>query len=290
MATTLKSRHDITVTPLSPAIGAEIGGIDLRRETAPEIARQIREAWYEHAVLLFRDQDISEDDQFRFACLFGEVAERVHPPVEKRDWRPDRFNKMQLVTDRLDEQGRRLGSLGHGKMWFHTDKCYVERPHRASLLYAMEIPSVGGHTRFANLYTAYDRVPPALKQKPEGRKVLQCYDYTKSAVADTTTNLDEILHYWQPIFVTNPDSGRKALYVCRLMTAAIEGMEQAESDAILEQLADIIETPDNVYEHAWRPGDLVIWDNLASVHARTDWPEDEPRSLRRCTINGTALY
>ena len=133
MATTLKSRPDITVTPLSPAIGAEIGGVDLRREIAPEIAQQIREAWYQHAVLLFRDQDISEDDQFRFACLFGEVAERVHPPVEKRDWRPDRFNKMQLVTDRLDEQGRRLGSLGHGEMWFHTDKCYVERPHRASL-------------------------------------------------------------------------------------------------------------------------------------------------------------
>ena len=288
MATSLKI-DAVSFTPLHPSIGMEVHGVDLRHELDADTVRQIRDAFAEHAVLLLRDQDISEDDQFRFARHFGAIADRVKPPVEKRTWRPDRENRMQLVTDRVDQNGRALGSLGHGEMWFHTDKCYVEKPHRASFLYAMEIPPVGGHTRFASLYRAYDALPPDLKRRLEGRKVLQVYDFTKDAVADVTEKLEELLHHWQPIFVTNPDSGRKAVYVCRLMSAAIEGLEKADSAAILERLADIVEDDAHVYEHTWRPGDLIVWDNLSSVHARTDWPDGQPRSLRRCTIQGDAL-
>ena len=289
MATTLKP-DAVTFRPLHPDIGVEVRGVDLREQLDADTVNRIREAWAERSVLLLRGQDISEDDQFRFARHFGAIADRVKPPVEKRAWRPDRENRMQLVTDRLDEQGRALGSLGHGEMWFHTDKCYVEKPHRASFLYAMEIPAVGGHTRFASLYRAYDALPQDLKRRLDGRRVLQVYDFTKDAVADVTERLEELLHYWQPIFVTNPDSGKKAVYVCRLMSAAIEGLDKDDSDAALERLADIVEDEAHVYQHTWRPGDLIVWDNLSSVHARTDWPADQPRSLRRCTIQGDALY
>ncbi len=289
MATSLKT-DAVSFTPLHPDIGVEIHGVDLRHELDADTIGRIKQVWAERSVLLLRDQDISEDDQFRFARHFGAIADRVKPPVEKRAWRPDRENRMQLVTDRLDENGRALGSLGHGEMWFHTDKCYVEAPHRASFLYAMEIPPVGGHTRFASLYRAYDALPPDLKRRLDGRKVLQVYDFTKDAVADVSERLEELLHYRQPIFVTNPDSGKKALYICRLMTAAIEGLDKAESDAILERLADIVEDDAFVYEHSWRPNDLIVWDNLSSVHARTDWSMDQPRSLRRCTIQGDPLY
>lgn len=288
MATTLKS-DAVSFTPLHPDIGAEVRGVDLRHELDADTIGRIKQVWYQRSVLLLRDQDISEDDQFRFARHFGAIADPVKPPVEKRAWRPDRENRMQLVTDRLDEKGRALGSLGHGEMWFHTDKCYVEAPHRASFLYAMEIPSVGGDTRFASLYRAYDALPRDLKDRLEGRRVLQVYDFTKDAVADVTDRLEELLHHWQPIFVTNPDSGKKAVYVCRLMSAAIEGLEKADSDAVLERIADIVEDPAHVYQHTWRPGDLIVWDNLSSVHARTDWPADQPRSLRRSTIQGEAL-
>ncbi len=288
MATTLKP-DAVTFRPLHPDIGVEVRGVDLREPLDADTVSRIREAWAERSVLLLRDQDISEDDQFRFARHFGAIADRVKPPVEKRAWRPDRENRMQLVTDRLDEQGRALGSLGHGEMWFHTDKCYVEKPHRASFLYAMEIPSVGGHTRFASLYRAYDALPQDLKRRLDGLRVLQVYDFTKDAVADVTERLEELLHYWQPIFVTNPDSGKKAVYVCRLMSAAIEGLDKDESDAVLERLAAIVEDEAHVYQHTWRPGDLIVWDNLSSVHARTDWPDGQPRSLRRCTIQGDTL-
>ena len=289
MATQLQSADDLTIRPLSPAIGVEVAGVDLRRDLDDETARAIRRAWAENSVLLIRGQDLSEEDQFRFAKVFGDIAPRSRPPVERRDYVPDPDNPMHLVTDRVDEQGRRLGSLGHGDMWFHTDKCYEERPHRASLLYGIEIPSSGGETRFASLYNAYDRLPADLKARLEGRRVLQVYDFTRSETATINARLEELMHCWQPLFVTNPDTGRRAVYVSRLMSLRIEGMDDAESRAVLDALCDIVEAPDNVYEHSWRPGDLLVWDNLSSLHARNDWPADENRTLRRCTVMGGRL-
>jgi taurine dioxygenase len=275
--------------PLGDAIGVEVRGVDLCGEIDSATGAELRRAWAENSILLLRDQALTEEDQFRFARLFGDIAQRSRPPVEKRNYVPDPDNPMHLVTDRVDEKGRRLGSLGHGEMWFHTDKCYEERPHRASLLYAIEIPSSGGETRFASLYRAYDRIPRALREKLEGRRVLQVYDFTTNAVARVDERLDELMHYWQPVFVTNPDTGRKAVYVSRLMSVRIEGLEQAESDDALAALWEIIEDPDNIYEHRWRSGDLIVWDNLSSLHARNDWPQDERRTLRRCTVEGGLL-
>jgi len=289
MATQLQQTTPLDLVPLSPAIGVEARGIDLRAGLDEATRAALRTAWVENCILLVRGQDLTEDEQFAYAGAFGEVADRVAPPVEKRAYRADPTNRMQLVTNRLDDQGRPLGSLGDGEMWFHTDKCYIEKPHRGSLLYAVEIPSTGGHTKFANLYNAYDNLPTELWDRLEGRKVLQLYDYGKADYPDLDQNLDELLHYWQPIFVTNPDTGRKAVYVSRLMSVRIEGMDDAESRSVLGRISDIIEAPDNIYEHAWTPGDIIVWDNLSSLHARTDWPADEQRTLRRVTIKGEAL-
>jgi taurine dioxygenase len=289
MATQLEQKMPLDLVPLSPAIGVEVRGVDLRNPMDAAARAALRAAWAENCILLVRGQDLTEEEQFAYARIYGEIADRVAPPVEKRSYRADPTNPMQLVTNRQDDQGRPLGSLGDGEMWFHTDKCYVEKPHRASFLYAVEIPSTGGHTKFANLYNAYDRLPAALRDKLEGRKVLQLYDYGKAEYANLDQNLEELLHYWQPLFVTNPDTGRKAVYVSRLMSVRIEGMDDDESRRVLDQISDIIEAPDNIYDHAWTAGDIIVWDNLSSLHARTDWPREEPRSLRRVTIKGDAL-
>jgi taurine dioxygenase len=289
MATQLESPSELTFRPLSSVIGVEAEGVDLSKPLDPAIFAELRRAWAEHSILLIRGQDLTEEDQFRFARNFGPIAARPKPPVEKRGYVPDPENPMHLVTDRVDDEGRRLGSLGHGEMWFHTDKCYVAAPHRASLLYAIKIPDEGGHTRFASLYNANENLPVDLRQKLEGRRALQVYDYTTTAVAEADQRLEDLLHHWQPVFVTNPDTGRQALYVNRLMTAQIDGMTPQESRETLDLLCDLIEAPDNVYEHVWRPGDIIVWDNLSSLHARTDWPEDQRRTLRRCTIEGEEL-
>lgn len=289
MATQLESPSDLTFQPLSPVIGVEAKGVDLSKPLEPDVFAELRRAWAEHSILLIRGQDLTEEDQFRFARNFGSIAARPKPPVEKRGYVPDPENPMHLVTDRVDDEGRRLGSLGHGEMWFHTDKCYVAAPHRASLLYAIEIPTEGGHTKFASLYNANQNLPVELRKKLEGRRALQVYDYTTTAVAESGQRLEDLLHHWQPVFVTNPDTGRQALYVNRLMTARIDGMTLEESRETLDRLCDLIEAPENVYEHIWRPGDIIVWDNLSSLHARTDWPEDQRRTLRRCTIEGDEL-
>lgn len=289
MATSLKDVQTLTITPRHPVVGAEIGGVDLSKPLDAATVEAIRQAWYQHSVLLFRGQDITGEEQLRFAQHFGTVAERHKPKagasaVDTPDW-----TNLMPISDKKDEDGNAIGGLGHGEMWFHSDKCYHERPHRTSFLYGIDIPSEGGHTKFASLYAAYDNIPEDLKRRLDGCRVMQGYDYGSSERLDLNINLDNIFHYSQPIFVTNPGSGRKALYVSRLNTMWIEGIDRDESETILAQLFDITENPDTVYEHVWEPGDLVMWDNLACLHARTDWPDEQSRELRRCTTLGEPL-
>ena len=292
MATQLSQDTNITVTPIHPVIGAEIGGVDLSQELDTATIEAIRSAWHDHGILLFRGQDITGDEQLRFASNFGTVAERHKPKpganVAQVGNAPDWTNLM-MVTDKKDEDGNPIGGLGHGEMWFHSDKCYHERPHRASFLYGIEIPAEGGHTKFASLYGAYNNLRPELKERFADARVMQGYDYRNVERLDLNINLDNIFHFSQPLFVTNPGSKRKALYVSRLNTMWIEGIDRDESEEILSELFDLTEDPDNYYEHVWKPGDLMMWDNLACLHARTDWPQDQTRMLRRCTTLGEPL-
>lgn len=289
MATTLKKKSTITVTPLHPVIGAEIGGVDLSTELDTVTLEAIRQAWYDHSVLLFRDQTITGEEQLRFAEHFGTVAERHKPKPGASAADSPEWTTLMPISDKKDEEGNAIGALGHGEMWFHSDKCYHERPHRTSFLYGIEIPSEGGHTKFASLYGAYNNLPEDWKRRFDGARVMQGYDYAATNRLNLDINLDNIFHFSQPMVVTNPGSGRKALYVSRLNTMWIEGMDRDESQEILARLFDITEDPGNYYEHVWRPGDLVMWDNLACLHARTDWPDDQTRMLRRCTTLGETL-
>jgi taurine dioxygenase len=281
----------ISVIKLHPAIGAEIRGVDLSRPLDAETAQQIKQAWYDHSVLLFRNQNLSEDDQRRFASLFGSVAKRVPPKpgATGRDESPD-WDDMMTISDGVDANGKPTGSLGHGEMWFHTDKCYHRRPHRASFLYGLEIPSEGGHTMFSSLYAAYDNLPEEWKRRFDGTMTIQGQQYGVGRRIDITLKLEATHHCRQPMFITNPDSGRKALYVASQNTMWIEGIDRDESEELLQKMFAIAEDPAIIYEHVWRPGDLVMWDNLACLHARTDWPPEQRRTLRRCTVEGEPLY
>ncbi len=292
MATQLKETGSVTVTPLHPVIGAEIRGVDLSRELDPATIEEIRQAWYDHSVLLFRDQkSFTGEDQLRFAGHFGDVAERHKPkpgasaPSHGADW----VNLMP-ITDKKDENGVALGGLGHGEMWFHSDKCYHQSPHRASFLYGIEIPTEGGHTKFSSMYGAYENLPAEWKERFKDSFVMQGYDYGCDERLSLNVNLDNIFHYRQPMFLKNPGSGRIGLYVSRLNTMWIEGIDRDESEEILTRMFEIAEDPSIVYEHVWQPNDLLMWDNLACHHARTTWPDGQTRELRRCTTNGAPLY
>jgi taurine dioxygenase len=169
-------------------------------------------------------------------------------------------------------------------MHFHTDQCHQETPAKATMLYAIEVPSAGGNTLFANAYMAYETLGAETKHLLAGRRALNAYQ------TDTTTRSAGYegsgSSCWHPVVRTHPVTGRKALYVNRLMTRAIEGLPPAQSTATLQRLFDHQEQPRFVYEHVWRPGDILIWDNRCTLHARTDFSAGERRLLRRVTILG----
>ena len=283
---------DVTVTPLSSACGAEISGVDLTRDLSKETVRAIKDAWAKHLVLVFRGQTITQDQQLRFASYFGELGNRKKAPEPLRGRAEGIYqtNEKVLLVTNIKVDGKPIGAFGEGDFWFHIDSGYTPRPYKYTFLYALELPSTGGNTLFSNMYKAYEAVPPALKQKLKGKKALHIHEYKRSEKADLSGDISGVPHHFHPVFITHPETGRKTLFVDRLMTARIEGVSAEESDAILEQLYEIGERPDFIYEHVWKPGDFLMWDNRCTIHARTDFPKDERRLLRRCTVEGERLH
>jgi alpha-ketoglutarate-dependent taurine dioxygenase len=278
----------LAIKPLSPALGAEVTGIDLGKPLDQATVQALRDAFDHNVVLCIRDQELSEENQLRAAGYFGKVHVR-RKPANGRDPGGQWDTPFMLVTN-IVEGGKPIGVFGDGEMWFHHDTSYYPEPHRATLLYSMKLPSWGGNTCFANMYKAYENIPRALRDRLEGRKILQVHDYKRRERLDLDKiDLNSVRHYEQPIFITHPATGRKALYVSRLMSARIEGLSRAESDAALDELFAISEDSAIIYEHQWRLGDLVIWDNWCSIHARKDFPREELRLMRRLTIEGQAM-
>src|SRR5215204_2795363 len=264
---------DIQVTPLSPACGAEISGVDLTRPLAAETVQAIRDAWNKHIVLVFRGQKISQDDQLRFASYFGNLGERKRAKTQlaKKIEGTKQTHKNVLLVTNIKEDGVPIGAFGEGEFWFHIDGGYTERPYRYTFLFALELPSSGGNTKFSNMYMAHDAVPPALKEQLKGRKAIHVHEYNRAKQADHSAGVDHLPHYSHPVFIRHPETGRKTLFIDRLMTVGIEDMDKAESEAILSQLYDIGERPEFIYEHVWKLGDFVMWDNRCTIHARTDF-------------------
>jgi taurine dioxygenase len=284
--------NDIQVTPLSPACGAELSGVDLRGPLSERQVRAIKDAWGKHLVLVFRGQQPSQEDQLRFASYFGELGSRKKAPAALRgraEGIQQDHEKVLLVTN-IKVDGQPIGAFGDGEFWFHIDSGYSERPYKYTFLFAQELPSTGGNTMFSNMYKAYEAVPPALKEKLKGKKALHIHEYNRAKQANHSGDISAIPHYFHPVFITHPDTGRKTLFVDRLMTTRIEGMSAEESDAILQQLYDIGERREFIFEHVWKLGDFLMWDNRCTIHARTDFPKEERRLLRRCTVEGEPLY
>jgi len=282
---------DVKVTPLSPALGAEISGVDLTKPLAPREVAAIQEAWNRHLVLVFRNQEISQDEQLRFAGYFGELGSRRKAPpklASRAEGILQDHEKILLVTN-ITIDGEAIGAFGDGEFWFHIDSGYTARPYKYTFLFALELPSEGGNTLFSNMYKAYDAVPEALKQKLKGKRALHIHEYNRNRQASHAGDISGVPHHYHPVFVTHPDTGRKSLFVDRLMTARLEGFSQEESAALLDQLYDIGERREFIYEHLWRLGDFLMWDNRCTIHARTDFPKGERRLLRRCAVEGGEL-
>ena len=272
----------IEVKRLSDAIGAEIRGVDLREELDDDTVRAIEDAWHEHQVILFRDQEISNDQQRAFAGKFGGLGSRARRGAQPPEL--DEYGPNVMLVSNIRKDGEPIGSLPDGEMMFHSDTPFFEHPDKATILYAIEITSWGGHTLFSNSYLAAETLPEDVKRILHGRKGMQVYEYGTCIKDKDKYDRENFPHAAHPIFRKHPATGKSSLYVSELMTEEIIGLPVKESDALLEYLFQHQRNPDFIYEHAWVPGDLVMWDNRCSVHARTDFPREERRLLRRLTV------
>lgn len=269
------------VHPLSPALGAEVAGVRLDQPLSDDVVREVYAAWLAHQVLVFRRQELSVEDQRRVADYFGEAQDLTRTAPDKRG-----ANRNVMYVGNVEVDGI-PGDLPHGDMQFHTDGAYFERPTKATLLYGLQIPSHGGDTLFANGYAALASLPEELRRRIEALRALNVYDYAAGGTKRTLEPSPDAPRFVHPVVVVHAETRRPSLYVNRLMTKEIVGMDPAESDALLERLFAAIESPAVVYAHRWRVGDLVVWDNRCTFHARTDFDPSEKRALRRMTTRGT---
>lgn len=275
---------DVRVT--DGGLGAEIRGIDLRTIDATGF-EDVKQAWLDNLVLLFRDQQLSDADLIAFSRRLGELD---HAPVQETGRRFVGGMPELYVVSNVVENGQPIGSLGNGEAVWHTDMSYTELPPKASALYALEVPPTGGNTSFVNMYAVYGSLPDALKQRIAGLRVKHDGTYNSGGFvrqgvipSDDPREAPGALH---PIVYTHPETGRQALYLGRRRNAYVEGLDLAESEALLDALWDQVETSPHTWTNVWRPGDLVLWDNRCTMHRRDPFDPDSRRVMHRTQIKG----
>ena len=260
----------ITVTPCSPHIGAEIGNIDLTRPLGARVLAELRRAFTEHLVVFFRDQEIDFDDHARLAAYFGPIHTHVGA------------NTRSAPTD--DPRVRRLHADGDtrrvsGNIW-HTDQSCAEIPPLGSILHLHTVPpNGGGDTLFASMYAAYEALSERMKTYLEGMTAL--HDGVRLFGPGTP-------HAEHPVIVRHPESGRKLIYVNRGFTVRMNGLPEAESEAVLDFLDEHCARPEWTFRFRWRPHSIAFWDNRCAQHrAIADYLPDV-RSGYRIQIRGGA--
>ncbi|MEA2991129.1 MAG: taurine dioxygenase [Alphaproteobacteria bacterium] len=280
-----KSKAKFEVVPLTQHIGAELRGIDLRDKPDADTIRAIYQAWLDHLVIIFPGQNLSQEDLVRVTGYFGEIGDLHRPPKYRPPGQALLLPGIMMISN-IRENGEPIGSLPDGEMMFHHDMIHSEVPSKATLLYSVEIPSAGGNTLFASGYAAYETLDPEIRGKLEGRKALHHYNYGSVQKGDDkgVEAFSECVH---PVFRTHEDTNKKAVYVNRLMTVKVVDMPEDESDRLLKAVYDHSEKKEFIYEHVWRLGDLLLWDNRCSSHARTDFPSTQRRLMLRTTVKGT---
>lgn len=278
----------VQVLSTGKALGAEIQGVDLR-DVSEQGFRVIHGAWLEHLVVLFRGQQLSDEDLIRFSRRFGELD---WAPVQETGRRFVEGHPEIYVVSNVVENGAPIGSLGAGEAVWHTDMSYQDIPPKASMLYALETPPEGGDTYFLNMYAAYESLPVALRERIAALSLKHDATYNSGgylrqgmAAVDDPVRSEGVYH---PLVTTHPETGRKALYLGRRRNAYIGGLAREESEALLDELWQRATREELSWGHRWRPGDLVLWDNRSTMHRRDAFDPGFRRILHRTQIKGKA--
>ena len=270
-------------------LGAEVQNIDLR-DLNDAAFDAIHRAWLDHLVLLFRGQQLTDRALIAFSQRFGELDQA---PVQETGRRFVEGVPELYVVSNVLKDGEPIGSLGAGEAMWHTDMSYLPRPPKASALYALEIPPVGGDTAFLNMYALYDALPDPLRRQLAGLRLKHDGTYNSGGYirqgVTPTNDPRESPGAYHPLVCTHPETGRRMLYLGRRRNAYIEGLDVAQSEALLDALWAYTERIEFAWRHRWRVGDLVLWDNRCTMHRRDAFDPASRRIMHRTQIQGSAM-
>ncbi len=252
-----------TINPLSDVAGAEVVGLDMSQPFDDAVLNAVIDAFQDHHVLAFRDQDLSEDQQLALTKRFGELDGHV-----SRTAKGKKSPKVHLVCN-LDADGNPSGAPAtFGSFYWHTDKSYHDIPSFATFLHARELPPAGGDTEFANMLMAYDGLDEATRERIAPLRAVHSWEANRRNSGNRPATEEEKLEkppVSHPIVRTHPDRGRKSLYL-GIHTSHVEGMPVEDGERLLNELHVHATQRRFVYVHEWRPGDLVMWDNRCLLH------------------------
>jgi alpha-ketoglutarate-dependent 2,4-dichlorophenoxyacetate dioxygenase len=281
----------IRITPLHPHIGAEVTGVDLRQPIAPDVFAAIEAAFNKHAVLIFPDQPLTDEQQIAFSRLFGPLETSPEYAGSKKSRLPHR--EIADISN-LDPEGRVMSAedkrllFNRGNQLWHTDSSFKYVPARASLLSAREIPPSGGETEFADMRAAYDALPDDKKRRLDGLVVEHSIFRSRAQIGFTEFNEDihrELPPVPQLLVRTHPGSGRKSLYLASHASHII-GWPVEEGRKLIEELIAFATQPQFVYQHRWRVGDLVMWDDRCTMHRGRPYDDTKyRRDMHRTTVS-----
>jgi taurine dioxygenase len=274
---------------LSPAGGVAITGADLGKPLSPALRETILAAFRDHHILVFRDQDLSKDDQLAFTRQFGEIEDHV-----ARHSAAARYGLVHMVTNVGDDGQPTTKLTQTGNYHWHTDKSYHAVPSLMTLLHAKELPPDGGDTQFANMAMAYEALPETMKRRIAGLRVVHSWAASRrraGAPPPSDIEMRERPPVDHPLVRTHPETGAKTLYIGN-HASHILGMPEAEGEALLLELLEHATQPQFVYTHHWQDGDLVLWDNRCLLHRAIANYEmaKHRRVLHRTVVTGTVPF
>jgi alpha-ketoglutarate-dependent 2,4-dichlorophenoxyacetate dioxygenase len=274
------------LVPLSPGFGVEVRGLDLLEVAISDQAyREVRSAFEEHSVLLFRDQEITDDIQMAFSRAFGPL-ELVKVGSEGEGTFYSRLHNLAADGTAVDEAHRYALTARANQLW-HTDSSFKRTPALASVLSARIVPEDGGETELTSTRQAWNRLSSAMRARLSDAVVTHSYAYSRDQIDAelmTASEREALPPVRWRITWRNPVNGRVALYIAS-HAYAVEGLSAAEARAVLDELIGEATRPEFIYRHRWRVGDVLMWDNRATMHRGRPWLYRQPRSMVRTTIS-----
>ena len=281
----------LTVTPVHPCIGAEVSGLDLTRPVSDADLADLKQAWLQHKVLVLHDQPVTDAQHVAFARRFGELEEH-HQKIIKDASLPEIFK-----VSNVDETNRVrppdsdvMTQLLLTKIW-HTDSSFRPVPCMGSILHGIEVVDEGGQTCFTNMQAVLEALPADLLARIEGRRCR--HDFANlnrigSKYEPTAEEKAAMPPVWQPMVCRHPETGHKSLFISPIYNDAVEGLDAAAAKDLLDRLYAICSEPRFVYEHTWKPHDIVMWDNRCTMHRILPYDPHARRVSHRTTIVGSS--